>query len=136
MNRIYVISLHRPWAEWVMLGWKTIETRTHARFFSLVGKRIGIHAAQKWDSLAIAAAQRWLTPAQIEASHQMETDAKGGTLLGTVRCNAVRRLSTADSAGALIECGTKRFGLFLTEIEEFPKPIPMRGYQGMWSAII
>jgi len=43
------ISLHRPWAQWVALGLKTVETRTHDRFKGLVGQRIAIHAAQKWD---------------------------------------------------------------------------------------
>ena len=51
-EELTVISLWRPWCFWVMLGWKTIETRTHDRFANMMGKRIGIHAAQKWDDEA------------------------------------------------------------------------------------
>jgi hypothetical protein len=44
-----VISLHQPWATFVVMNWKTIETRTHQRFKNLIGERIAIHAAQHID---------------------------------------------------------------------------------------
>jgi hypothetical protein len=47
---IPIISLWQPWAQWVALGWKLIESRTHNRFKSLLTKRIGIHASAKWDA--------------------------------------------------------------------------------------
>jgi len=47
------ISLWQPWATWVSLGWKTIETREHDRFKSLIGQRIAIHAAIKVDEDAL-----------------------------------------------------------------------------------
>jgi len=37
------------------LKWKTIETRGHARFKCLVGQRIAIHAAIKYDKAAVLA---------------------------------------------------------------------------------
>jgi hypothetical protein len=46
------ISLWQPWATFVTLKWKTIETRDHAGFFSLVGQRIAIHAAKRFDKTA------------------------------------------------------------------------------------
>ncbi len=46
------ISLHQPWATFVAMKWKTIETRCHSRFSSLVGQRIAIHAAKKIDNAA------------------------------------------------------------------------------------
>lgn len=48
-----VITLWQPWATWVVLGWKTIETRLHPRFASLAGQVIGIHAGLKFDDLAM-----------------------------------------------------------------------------------
>jgi hypothetical protein len=42
MGRLPCITLWRPWSTWIADGRKTIETRTHDRFRSLVGKRIGI----------------------------------------------------------------------------------------------
>ena len=47
------ISLYQPWAEWIMLGWKVIETRKHWRFACLVGKDVLIHAAMRYDVRAI-----------------------------------------------------------------------------------
>lgn len=41
------ITLWQPWAMFVAMKWKSIETRKHARFKGLVGQRIAIHAAQK-----------------------------------------------------------------------------------------
>jgi predicted transcriptional regulator len=43
-NDMKVITLWQPWASFIALGWKTIETRTHDRFKNLVCERIAIHA--------------------------------------------------------------------------------------------
>ena len=69
--KIPIITLYPPWAIWVGLGWKTIETRTHPRFRSLVGKTIGIHSAIKWDETAIDAARPFLTNEQIFSTQRM-----------------------------------------------------------------
>ena len=45
------ISLWQPWATFVTMKWKTIETRTHQWFNGLVGQRIAIHAAMNIDRL-------------------------------------------------------------------------------------
>ena len=55
MESIPCITIHQPWASLIALGYKTIETRTHARFAGLVGKRIGIHAGKRFDKRAAAA---------------------------------------------------------------------------------
>jgi len=41
------ISVYQPHATCIAMKWKTIETRTHARFKLLEGERIAIHAAKK-----------------------------------------------------------------------------------------
>ena len=43
------ISLHQPYASFIAMRWKTIETRDHDRFKGLVGHPIAIHAAMKID---------------------------------------------------------------------------------------
>lgn len=48
-----VITLYQPWATWIMRELKTIESRTHARFNSLLYKTILIHAGQTTDKTAI-----------------------------------------------------------------------------------
>jgi len=131
---IPIISLWMPWANWVVLGWKGIETRLHKRFYSLVGKEIGIHASQKWDDTALEAAKPYLWPPHWEATHSFLRI--GGALIGTVCVVDARELTSEDSKRALIDCGSvKRHGLYLA----YPKSIeaiPMRGKQGIWYADI
>lgn len=130
---LYCISLWQPWAQWVMLGWKTIETRTHDRFRSLVGKTIGIHAALHWDNQAAIAAQDYLESWQIHQVYQQRSDVtKSGKILGTVFVNQSRILTDADSRSAMIECSTRRFGLFLSNPTPYQEPIFARGKQGIW----
>lgn len=122
------ITLWRPWAEWISLGWKTIETRTHARFASLEGKRIAIHAGLKWDKTAMDAAAPFLTDEQ----RRQPLIALPGHVICTALVSAHRPLAPDDAPGALIECrSVPRFGLFLTELQ-LVQPFPASGAQGIW----
>ena len=128
--RMPVISLWGPWASWVSLGWKTIETRRHKRFVSLVGRRIGIHITSKWDDTAIEQARPYLTEAQICASQQFLKI--GGAIICTALVDRFDVLSDEYSDRALIDCGSvRRYGLFLSQIETIPV-IPVAGKQGIW----
>jgi len=131
-DRLPVISLWQPWAQWVALGWKTIETRMHSRFACLAGKRIGIHVARKWDRNAMSSAQAYLTNEQCLIAWKTEQSMR--LLAGNVICTAWvrrhRRLISEDSQRALIECNTTRFGLILQDIVRIDS-IPMRGVQGI-----
>jgi hypothetical protein len=127
---IPIISLWMPWANWVMLGWKPIESRKHARFKSLAGRRIGIHASAYWDIDALKLAAAYLTHEQHAATCGFTRI--GGAILGTVFVETHRPLTDADSALALIDCETvKRFGLILREPEVI-EAIPAKGKQGIW----
>ena len=129
-SSIPIISLWMPWANWVVLGWKGIETRLHKRFYGLVGKEIGIHATQKWDESALDAAKPYLWPPHWESTHSFLRI--GGAIIGTVCVVDARELTADDSKRALIDCGnTKRHGLYLA----YPKiieAIPAKGKQGIW----
>lgn len=128
------ISLWQPWAQWVALGWKTIETRTHRRFAGLAGKTIAIHATQHWDVCAVVTAQEWLTPDMIRDTVEMRLMSKqslGGAIICTARVTSHRALDAGDSAGALIECKTQRYGLFLSDVRKV-EPIPTKGRQGLF----
>lgn len=132
MEEIAIISMWRPWANWVGLGWKTIETRTHRRFKSLVGQRIGIHCAIKWDKTAIEQAGQWLTPTQRALT--LGFLQVGGCVSWTAFVAEGRDLTAADSGAALIDCGNvQRYGLVLTDIQTI-EMVPMRGHQGIWRA--
>lgn len=129
-TQIPVISMWQPWAQWVSLGWKPIETRTHGRFASLLGKRIGIHASLKWDKDAIKLAWNYLDPWQRE-----ETDGfsrNGGTIICTALVKEFRKLTSEDSELALIDCGViDRYGLILTDVKPI-QSVPCKGRQGIW----
>lgn len=130
---IPVISLWMPWANWIMLEWKKIETRTHRRFAGLAGKRIGIHASQKWDDSAIQRALPYLTGEQIDKTQNFLRI--GGAIIGTIYVPKFGPLSPEHAWAALIECETKRYGLWLEKPQIIPA-IPMRGKQGIWYADI
>lgn len=129
-DRMPIITLYPPWANWVTLGWKTIETRTHTRFRSLVGKRIGIHAALTWDLNAIPQASAFLDEYRLRESEQFLR--VGGAIICTALAEAHRELDPLDSAAALIDCThIRRYGLFLKDIQLI-ECIPCRGHQGIW----
>jgi hypothetical protein len=138
-GKMPIISLWLPWAAWVVLGWKTIETRKHTRFKKLKGFRIGIHAANKWDKTALPAAYNYLTNEQIELTRTglfMHLPL-GGKLIGSVLVKEEGMLNANHSAGALFDLGAvdkPRHGLFLTDPKKLVTPIPMKGFQGLWYA--
>lgn len=125
------ISLWRPWAEWIVLGYKTIETRRHTRFRGLCGQVVAIHATEKWDEAGYQAAKRWLTPEQIANTEKLRGKLPG-RVIGSVffdRCNWCR---IEDEPGALIECTTLRFGHFLKHPHRI-EPFEAKGRQGIFT---
>jgi hypothetical protein len=127
----HCITLHMPWAFWVLRGWKTIETREHGRFAGLVGKRFGVHVSQKWDTKAFALASRYLTEEQLAITMLLDPEHWFGRIICTAQCDAHRQLTRKDARKALIECRTRRYGNFLSQARETYR-IPTRGYQGLW----
>ena len=130
MADIPVISLWGPWANWVALGWKTIETRTHQRFKGLVGKRIGIHVAAHWDKQWKELAGDFLLPEQrLKTENFLHI---GGAVICTAFVRDFRLLTGKDSPSALIDCEyAQRYGLFLSNIEVI-ECVPCKGRQGIW----
>lgn len=130
-RRTPIISMWQPWAQWVELGWKTIESRRHKRFASLAGQRIGIHRAQHWDDGWIEDARRYLTDEQFEQTMEMPT--LGSIVRCTVLVTVHRPLTIKDEPAALIECSSLRYALVLVDREIF-EPIWMNGRQLIWRA--
>lgn len=129
-----IITLWQPWAQWIALGWKTIETRLHDRFKNLKGKIIGIHVGKNYDKNAIDEARNFLNEKQIDYT-LFHARGKGGFICCTALVNDFRILTKADSEKALIDCEkTKRYGLFLSNIylsQEFMCK-KYKGRQGIW----
>jgi len=130
LEGIPIISLWRPWGNWVALQWKPIETRLHKRFASLVGKRIGIHLSVKWDKTAIEQARPYLTPEQIAKTEDFLRI--GGAVICTALVKEFRKLTADDSQAALIDCGgVERYGLILEDVQSI-EAIPCKGRQGIF----
>jgi len=131
------ISLHAPWAQWVVLGWKLIETRKHDRFKSLIGQRIFIHSAKFFDKTALAAAYPFMDSLQIGMSKNRNPRDiyRPGHVIGSVDVVAGRWLKEVHNHDAMIECGgsVRRFGIFLSNARLFANPFPVVGRQGIFT---
>jgi hypothetical protein len=138
-----VITLWQPWASFIALGWKTIETRTHDRFKNLKGETIGIHAGNKWDKDWYELTWEYFSFEQrrytIDVYDQFEVE--NSNVKGNIICIATVEsagwLFKKDSQKALINCDPKelgfhRFGLCLSDIINIT-PIPVKGKQGIWN---
>lgn len=133
------ISLRQPWAAWVAMKWKKIETRTHDRFRSLEGQRIAIHATQKIDIPQMA--NQHLPPM---AMLQTENMARYIVMTrGRILCTAkvVRSQWLEPGRCDLMEKWTReamcdiagKYLLFLDEIKPLRKALPFRGRQGIFN---
>ena len=142
------ISLWQPWATWVALAWKTVETRTHKRLAGLVGETIAIHATARPGPTA---EYRRVQAAYLAASPYMQrnnweniarlcTHYPYGAVVATAKVCDFRPLGEADSQAAMIYCGKgfdedphpQRYGLFLRNIEQVEPSISAKGARGIW----
>lgn len=132
------ISVHQPWAGWIAKGLKTIETRKHARFKSLVGKRIAIHATKKWDNHATRESQRYRDEKRDKIGcHDLLNRTYLPGVQGCIICTAFvkehRLLKAGDSLDALIDCTYSHlYGLILEDIKPLTFTIPWKGQQGIF----
>jgi hypothetical protein len=125
------LTLWRPWANWVAMGWKPIETRLHDRFRTFIGRRIAIHAGMKWDEEALRLATPYLTEKQLDDTRWMAAYGSGGSVLCTALVKEARWLKSADSQRALIDCSmVRRFGLVLEDVRRLEHRVFVKGHQG------
>lgn len=133
------ISLHQPWATFIALKWKTIETRTHEKFKGLIGQRIAIHAAKKIDLSDFFTGR---LPCQLEPEDAETLTALIRSHRGRVICTALVKNATwamndffveynGWNARAMTEVRGK-FCLFLDEIELLKKKVYIQGRQGIF----
>ena len=130
MNKLPCITILRPWANLIADGLKTIETREDSRFKSLVGKRIGIHAARKYDNevdkKTLWSRNRWKV---WEDRYYYESP---GCIIATAYVQGIIKNLTAEfKMHTLCECAGKT-GIFLADINKLENPIPAKGQQGIW----
>lgn len=135
------ISLHQPWATWVAMGWKTIETRTHHMFKNLKGQRIAIHAAQKIDYEEMRLNQYFqdrIPGGMEELAIAGEMERQKGCIVCTARVADARWAPNVEfkeredwNKKAMCETGGK-FCLFLEDIKPLLKRLPFTGRQGIF----
>lgn len=131
-----VITLWQPWASFIALGWKTIETRTHNRFNNLFGQTIAIHAGMNYDEDWKEYALPFMAPfMEVQAELMQNKFRKDcGKILCTTHVLSTGILSKRHSADSMIDCeNTVRYGLFLDELRMLQNPISIKGHQGIWN---
>lgn len=135
------ISLWQPWATFVTLKWKTIETRTHDRFKKLVGQRIAIHAAKTIDQNGILTLHKYRELNALDAQN-LATYIVGNQ--GKILCTATiiqaewawfpvfrhRHEELEKQAMCDIE---DRHLLFLEDIKPVYPAMPFKGHQGIFN---
>lgn len=121
------ITIYHPWANWIKNGYKTIEVRTHDRLRNLVGKRIVIHAAKKFDVFAWKIAGEFAPNVSADVYDE-------GAIICTAFVYDHRRLDNRgrDSNCACFPVGFNLYGIFLRDIKKI-KPVPFKGKQGIFN---
>lgn len=132
---VEVLPLWQPWCSLVAIGAKRIETRHWPAPASLVGQRIGIHAAKTRAHLPIAHTEPF-------ARHLL---AAGELPLGAVvatavidRCTQITERGARELAARLPDehdfglYTPGRFAWVMRDILPVSPPIPFRGSQGFF----
>lgn len=133
------VSLWQPWASLVAAGVKTVETRSWAIPYSLLGSRIGIHAAKTHMGINLAKEDPelwgccvrhlgWELPQISEECCILPF----GMLVATAvveACFPVERL-VPDVFG---DYSPGRFGWVLSGVEKLVEPVPIKGRQGIFT---
>jgi hypothetical protein len=125
------ITLWGPWAQFVALRLKSIETRWHDRFKSLVGKRIAIHAGKSFvrEDLDEAIAEFGLDAELV--NHPLMSVRGAVVCTALVRANLKLGGMAHTRRKALCDCAGKH-GLVLDSIKVVDPPAFVQGHQGIW----
>jgi activating signal cointegrator 1 len=113
------LSLWQPWASLIYDGRKTIETR---HWEMLYRGPLAIHAAKHVERDACK-----------DFGYNWQTIPRGAILciVGVQGCvRFPHPLAPPDPYGDFYE---GRFGILMTMLEKFDKPIPATGHQGIWN---
>lgn len=124
------LTLWSPWGFLIPAGFKSIETRTHNKYRKLKGRRIAIHAGQRYHAEAAAMISRYSADAIRWMKENLKSQATG-RITCTAFVKDARPLQRADSRAALCDAEGLH-GLILDRIHVFDFPITVKGQQGIW----
>jgi hypothetical protein len=125
MKPIFGLTLHRPWS-WAMVhGSKRIENRSWPPPADLIGGYIALHAGKTWD---------YEGAAKVITVHPEMPRSAGEHPLGVI---GVARLAGVVQDAGEVTAEQQRwffgeFGWVLADVVALPKPVPCRGFQGLW----
>ena len=132
--KLDAITLYQPWAQLILAGYKTIETRTHSKFARLKGRRIAIHAGRTFDIHSGEMTRPYLMEFTTLMRVVTEARLNMGVLLCTATVYDTGWLDACHSGAALCDCsGRDRYGLFLCDVQPIVPTIPWRGSQGIFT---
>jgi hypothetical protein len=118
------LSLWQPWADWILQGWKTIETRTWATHYR--GPLL-ICAARRYDSAAYAGR---FAPNQCRWS-LYEIKCRTGIAVAVCRLVDCRPMAVQDERAACYEWEAGRWAWLLEDVRPV-NPFHVRGRQRLF----
>lgn len=146
MSEVRALSLWQPWASLVAIGVKRMETRSWSTAYR---GWLVIHAAAKWDAMLIAIAEEEPfsellkgVPGYMAIEGDLFIRSEParpplGAAVGVARLTAIDstddgRLIVTSKEAELGDFGPGRFAWLLEDAVPFQKPIPVKGWQGLW----
>jgi len=137
--KIPAITFWQPWASWIAWGWKTIETRTHLKFQSLLGQTIAIHAGLRVDRNAVHLT-RYSIPLSMSqltvfAWREGPKEHRGCVIAVARMTEVIPSIQVDDVKGTLISDYFNvvgKVGYRFEDVRPLKKPIPAKGHQGIW----
>lgn len=128
------ISLHQPWASLIALGIKNTETRHWSTRYR---GEIAIHAAKAWDGKKKLAADQ--IRKKLKKRLKVLDDPPRGAIVAVADLFEVVEFGLAIPSWASLHdvlCGNfaqGRFGWRLRHIRALSEPVPVKGFQNMWT---
>ena len=137
------LSLWQPWAGFVALGKKRVETRSWGTAYR---GPLAIHAAKRWtrdeqDDACFLLSFAFGNPANFdfdEALHAVTSEANRGAVVAladVVDCREMDRAWCDEQTALELEMGDwkpGRFGWVLDNVRALSEPYPLTGRQGLW----
>ena len=130
------LTIWQPWASMIIGGWKPWEFRNWPAPASIVGQRIGIHAAKRpmktgelrdiMDYVCSAEGVRdGIEPGcmdLLERVWRREVELPMSAILGTALMGRPRCVRTLDG----------RYAWPMLDVDKWATPVPAKGSQGFW----
>ena len=149
---MYAITLHQPWATLIVLGLKTVETRSWPAPERLLEQTIAIHAGRR---VVRRPGDRIEQELRDRVGEDWIRTIPAGVVLATATLAGMARVKYVDltSGHAVHDDGTEmgcavgagrteidpwgdfssgRWLWLLTEVKALPEPIPAVGHQSFW----